>query len=151
MFKTFCATHSQVNRYADYAPVVMRLIVAAIFIVHGGQKLFGLFGGSGIDGTIGFFASQGIEPAIFWAWLVAVTEFFGGIAILLGLFVRFFAVALAIDMLVAMAVVHLDNGFLVSKGGIEFVLAIFGLCVSLALTSSKKWSVDDLLCKKFCK
>lgn len=146
-----CSNHSIVDRYADYAPVVMRLIVAAIFIVHGGQKLFGWFGGGGIDGTMGFFASQGIEPALLWVWLVAITEFFGGVAILLGVLTRVVALALVIDMAVALFVVHLSNGFLVSKGGIEFVLAIIGLCLSLVLLGSKKWSVDSLLCKKCCK
>jgi len=151
MFKLICPTHSVANRYSDYAPIVIRLILAAIFIVHGGQKLFGLFGGSGIEGTIGFFASQGIEPALFFAWLVALVEFFGGIAMIIGLLTRIFAIALTIDMLVAMTVVHFENGFLVNKGGVEFTLAILGLSISLILIGSKKWSLDNWLCKKFCR
>ena len=85
---------------AIWAPLVIRIALGIIFMVHGAQKLFGVFEGGGIEGTAQFLQSMGVVPALFWAWIVALVEFFGGLFVLIGLFVRITSVLLIINMAV---------------------------------------------------
>src|SRR3989338_975175 len=95
---------------AQWASLILRVVVGIVFFAHGGQKLLGWFGGSGIDGTAGFLQQIGFAGAGFFAWVLALVEFFGGIALILGAFTSVVAVLLAINMLVAILAVHLKNG-----------------------------------------
>ena len=72
--------------------------LGAIFMAHGAQKLFGAFGGNGMTGTVGMIEFLGVGPPLFWAWVVALVEFFGGLAILLGFLTRVAAVLIIITM-----------------------------------------------------
>ena len=72
-------------RYA-YANLLLRIPVGLIFIAHGAQKLFGVLGGPAIHGTAQFLEQIGIFPGVFWAVVVGFVEFFGGIAVILGIF-----------------------------------------------------------------
>src|SRR3989344_7803034 len=81
---------------ADWAPLALRLVLAAVFIVHGYPKLFKDF-----QGTSGFLANLGFKPGAFWAVVLGVSEFFGGIALLLGVVSRIVASLLIISMTVA--------------------------------------------------
>ena len=96
------------EKYKDYAVLSLRVVLGIIFIYHGYQKLFG-----GLAGTGQFFASLGIPLASFFAVIVALVEFFGGIALLIGFLTRWASVLLGIGMLVAFFLVHLKNGFLI--------------------------------------
>jgi putative oxidoreductase len=117
--------------------LLLRAVVGLVFVVHGGQKLFGF----GLAGTAGFLGSLGIPlPTIAAAGLVAV-ELLGGVALLLGAWTRIAATLLAADMLVAMLTVHLRGGFFVPDG-VEFVLTLFGGCLALAGLGAGPWSVD---------
>jgi putative oxidoreductase len=99
---------------------------------HGLGKLVGApFAGGGIEGTIGFFASVGIPMPAVMAWVVALVEAVGGLALILGVAVPVFAAALAINMAVALLTVHLSKGFSVSGGGYEFVLTLLAGSVCL--------------------
>src|SRR2546422_7834297 len=89
------------------AVLILRLFLGVVFVMHGSQKLLGAFGGSGITGFAGLLAKYGIEPHVLWAWVVAITEFVGGICILFGFLTRFWAAGLVIDMTVAVVKVHL--------------------------------------------
>lgn len=133
---------------AQWGPLILRLAVGAVFFAHGAQKLFGWFGGPGIAGTAGFFGQIGLAPAAFWAWVVAFTEFFGGIALILGLVTSVAAVLLAINMAVALFAVHLRNGFFLSNGGAEYVLTLFAASVALALTGPGAWALNNKFCRK---
>ena len=86
---------------AGWAPLALRIPIGIIFVAHGAQKLFGWFGGYGLEGTGQFMASIGLTPGYLMALLAGSAEFFGGLALLFGLLVRPAAAALAFAMLVA--------------------------------------------------
>jgi putative oxidoreductase len=124
------------------ALLILRLFLGVVFVMHGSQKLLGAFGGSGIAGFAGLLAKYGIEPHVLWAWVVAITEFVGGICILFGFLTRFWAAGLVIDMAVAVVKVHLVNGFFWTKGGFEFVLTLGVIALVLLMTGPGAMSMD---------
>ena len=136
--------------YPSWAPIFARLTLGIIFFAHGSQKLLGWFGGSGWSGTIQFFEQSGV-PA-FLAILLIITEFFGGIAIILGFFTRLAALGLTVAMIVAIYKVHLPNGFFLNwfnvpnmGHGIEYSLALIGLSLSLLVWGAGNLSVDQMI------
>ena len=133
---------------AGYSTLALRVPVGIIFIAHGAQKLFGWFGGYGLEGTGGWMESIGLAPGFLMALLAGSAEFFGGLFILLGLLTRPAAIALAFTMLVAIFSVHFANGLFMSNNGYEFGLALLAASVSLALSGSGKAAVDQILAKK---
>ncbi len=133
---------------AGYAPLALRLPISIIFMAHGSQKLFGWFGGYGLQGTGQWMASIGIEPGVFMAFLAGSGEFFGGLLLLIGLLTRPAAVVTAFTMVVAILSVHIGNGLFLSNNGYEFGLALLAATVSLAVSGAGKLSVDDVLSKK---
>jgi putative oxidoreductase len=132
------------NRYASYGPFALRIVVGVIFVMHGAQKLFGAFGGGGIDGTAQFFEQAGIAPGVFWAWVAGLVEFFGGLALLLGAVTRYAALLLAIQMLVAIFAVHLPHGFFLPQG-FEYALTLLGANVALLLGGAGELALDPYL------
>lgn len=135
-FNKLLATH------AGWGPLALRLAAGIIFVAHGSQKLFGWFGGNGLEGTAGWMASIGLEPGIPMAVLAGSAEFFGGLALIIGLLVRPAAVALAITMLVAIFAVHWSNGLFMANNGYEFALSLFAISVALVFTGGGKASLD---------
>lgn len=130
---------------ASFAPLALRVPAGIIFMAHGAQKLFGWFGGYGLEGTGKWMASIGLEPGFLMALMAGSAEFFGGLFILLGLLTRPTAFVLAITMLVAIVTVHLDKGLFMSNGGYEFGLALLAMSVSLLASGAGRLSVDNLL------
>lgn len=128
-----------------YDALALRLVAGAIFIGHGAQKLFGWFGGGGLEGTGQWMGSIGLEPGYLMALLAGGAEFFGGILLVLGLLTRPAALACAFTMVVAIVVVHLDNGFFMKNGGYEFGLALLAMSVALVLRGAGSLSVDEKL------
>ncbi|HJR41066.1 MAG TPA: DoxX family protein [Gemmatimonadaceae bacterium] len=125
--------------------LVLRLGLGIIFMAHGAQKLFGWFGGAGIEGTAGFFASLGIPAPEILAWVVAILEVFGGLLVILGMFTRVIPAFLAIDVTVALFTVHLPAGFFVKPqgpDGIEFVLIMAVASLTLAFSGAGAYSLD---------
>lgn len=132
------------KKYSGYGLVSLRIGIGVVFLLHGLGKLLavGPFA-IGISGTSGFFSSIGIPVAIFFAWIVALVETFGGLAILAGFQTRLASLLVAVDMLVAFLVVHITNGFNVANEGGELVWVLFFGAVTLMLLGhGKKWSVD---------
>lgn len=125
--------------------LALRVPVGIIFAAHGAQKLFGWFGGYGLDGTGQFFGSMGLNPGYLMALLAGAAEFFGGLALVVGLFVRPAAAALAFAMLVAIFAVHWSKGFFLDKGGYEYALALFAASVSLLFSGGGRFSADAAL------
>jgi putative oxidoreductase len=111
--------------------------VATIFIRHGYQKLF-VFGFAGVSGA---FTHMGVPLPGFTGPFIGFLEFFGGIALLLGLLTRVFAFGLVCDMLVAILLVQLSRGF--SAFELEFML--LGSSLALAFTGAGRFSVDALI------
>lgn len=122
-----------------------RLAAGVIFTAHGAQKLFGWFGGYGLEGTAGWMASIGLEPGYLLALLAGSAEFFGGLLLILGLLVRPSAIVLAITMLVAIVCVHLEHGLFMSNNGYEFGLALLAISAGLAIRGAGSVSVDRVI------
>lgn len=127
----------------DTLPV--RLGAGVIFAAHGAQKLFGWFGGYGLEGTGGWMESIGLAPGVLMAALAGGAEFFGGLLLIAGLAVRPAALVLAITMLVAIVTVHLQNGLFMSNNGYEFGLALLVISVALLVRGAGSLSVDRVL------
>ena len=127
---------------AGYGLTVLRIVVGIIFAAHGSQKLFGLFGGYGLAGTAQWMESIGLTPGYLMATLAGGTEFFAGLALIIGLLVRPAALGLAILSLVAIFSVHIGNGLFMANNGYEFALALLAGSVAVLIEGAGKLSVD---------
>ena len=122
--------------------LLLRLALASVMIVHGAQKLFGAFGGSGLTGTARYFGSLGIPAPEGVVWAVSIAEFGGGILLLIGLFTSVAAAAIAVVMAGAIAIAHWPNGF-TGEGGYEFPMMNLAVAVALVLTGPGRYSLDE--------
>ena len=120
--------------FGAFAPLLLRVILGAVFIVHGYPKLFKNF-----SETAGFFESIGIRPSKFWVFVVGAVEFFGGIALVFGFATQLVAALIAINMLGAIAKVKFRQGFV---GGYEFDLTLLIIALSLILTGPGAYALD---------
>ncbi|WP_407330625.1 DoxX family protein [Enterovibrio sp. 27052020O] len=134
---------------AGFAPLALRVPVGIIFMAHGAQKLFGWFGGYGLEGTGQWMASIGLAPGYLMALMAGSGEFFGGLFILLGFLTRPSAVVLAFTMFVAIVTTHLGNGLFMANNGYEFGLALMAAAVSLAFSGAGKLALDGKLATAF--
>ncbi|NQZ54526.1 MAG: DoxX family protein [Piscirickettsiaceae bacterium] len=125
--------------------LAVRFVVGVTFAAHGAQKLFGWFGGYGLEGTAGWMASIGLEPGLLLATLAGSAEFFGGLLLIIGLLVRPAAFVLAVTMVVAIVTVHLDNGLFMSNNGYEFALALLAVTIGLMVRGAGSLSADRIL------
>lgn len=132
---------------AGWSPLALRLPLGIIFAAHGAQKLFGWFGGYGLEGTGQWMASIGLAPGYLMALLAGGAEFFGGLLLILGLLVRPATAVLAVTMLVAIFGVHIGNGLFMSNNGYEFALALLAAVVALAISGAGRASLDAALAR----
>ncbi len=132
--------------YQDLGLLVLRLALGAAFIVHGYPKLFKMFAG-----FAGWLDSIGIKPGKFWALVVGVVEFFGGIAIILGLFTQIAAALIAVNMFVAMAKVKWGTTKFVEseRMGWELDLVYFAASVMLLVSGAGGYALDYYLPFRF--
>src|SRR5436189_4080490 len=128
----------------NIALLVFHVMIGLLFAGHGAQKLFGSFGGPGLDATSGFFDSLGLRPGWLHARAAASVEFVGGILIALGLVAPFAAAALIAVMVAAIATVHFKNGLWNGNQGYEFNLVLMGALFVLAATDAGIYSLDHL-------
>ena len=133
---------------AGWSALALRVPVGIIFAAHGAQKLFGWFGGYGLEGTAGWMDSIGLSPGMLMALLAGAAEFFGGLALIIGLLTRPAAAALSVAMLVAIFAVHFENGLFMANNGYEFGLALLAASVSLLFSGAGNLSADKLLSSK---
>lgn len=126
---------------AYWAPVPLRVTLGMVFLAHGSQKLFGLFGGPGLGKVSEIVASLGFQPAWLWAVMLAMSEWLGGLALLLGLFTRWAVLPLLVVMGVAYAKVHAPHGFFLPQG-FEYVWVISGGLLALLVAGSGALSCD---------
>ncbi|MGZ8697940.1 MAG: DoxX family protein [Gaiellaceae bacterium] len=124
-----------------YGPAVLRLAVGTIFVAHGAQKLFGIWGGPGLSGTAAFLGQLGLGPGFPLALLVGIVEFGGGLMLIAGALTLFAALALAVNMGVAIWKVHLTSGFFL-PASYEYNIVLIGALISLMLTGPGAFSID---------
>ncbi|MGA7116588.1 MAG: DoxX family protein [Hyphomicrobium sp.] len=126
--------------------LIVRVAAGLTLIPHGAQKLFGLFGGAGLDGTAQFFeANLGLTPGLLFAALAGGTEFFGGLFLALGLMTRLSALAVCVLMAYAAFAVHLGNGFFWTAGGLEYPLLWGLVALGFVIRGGGAYSVDQAI------
>lgn len=130
---------------AGIASLVLRVPTGLILAAHGSQKLFGAFGGYGLEGTGQWMASIGLEPGVLMAFLAGSAEFFGGLALVLGLLTRPAAALTAFTMLVAIFSTHISNGLFLANNGYEYALTLMIVSLTLLIQGAGSYSVDNLL------
>ncbi len=134
------------GRLSGLSYPMIRFFTGLILVPHGAQKLFGWFGGSGLEATGQTFASNlGLEPGLLFAALVGLTEFLGGLFLAVGFLTRPSALAIAIVMAVAVFAVHLPNGFFWGAGGYEYPLLWGLVALALAFRGGGALSADRAL------
>ena len=125
--------------------LVLRIGVGLTVAAHGAQKLFGWFGGSGIQGFAGMLGQMRFSPARGWAWAAALAEFVGGLLVAAGLLSPIGSFAIIGSMAVVILAVHARNGFWNKDGGIEFPLLIAVVALALSVSGPGAFSLDRLL------
>ncbi len=130
----------------------LRLVMGIVIIPHGAQKLLGWFGGYGLDGTMGYFASLGV-PALF-GWLAITAEVVGGLALMAGFLSRIAAFGVAATLVTAVMLQHASVGFFMNWGGtlqgegFEYHILAVAICTAIMIGGSGPYSVDRLLARR---
>ncbi|WP_440465138.1 DoxX family protein [Psychrobacter sp. ASPA161_6] len=140
--------HKALLSNAGAAALILRVPIGLILAAHGAQKLFGWFGGNGLAGTAQWLSSMGMEPGLLMAILAGGAEFFGGLALVLGLLTRPAALVAAFTMLVAIFSVHIGNGLFAADGGYEYALVLMVALLALAVQGGGSLSMDKALSEK---
>ena len=133
---------------AGLAAFILRVPTGLILAAHGAQKLFGAFGGYGLEGTGQWMDSIGLEPGMLMAFLAGSAEFFGGLALALGLLTRPAALLTAFTMLVAVFSVHISNGLFMANNGYEYALTLMMVSLALLVQGAGAFSLDNLISRK---
>ena len=123
-----------------WGPALLRSVIGIVFLMHGGQKLFVW----GVHGVASFLGHIGVPLPAFFAVVVTLVEFIAGAALVLGLWTRWVALPLAIDMLVAILTVKFRGGFFAPRG-FEYELTLLTACLSLAFMGGGRASLDSLI------
>ena len=135
----------------DVSLTTLRLVLGVVFFAHGAQKMLGWFGGFGFHATMGFLTHVGLPAPV--AFLVIVIEFFGGLGLVVGFLTRIAALGIGIEMIGAIFMIHLPNGFFMNwmgtqKGeGIEYHLLVLAMAATLLLRGAGAFSLDKALSK----
>ncbi len=137
----------------DISCLVLRVLLAVVFFAHGAQKVLGWFGGRGLEATMAYFTKMQHIPAEF-AVLAIAAEFLGPICLFVGFLTRVAAFAIAVEMAVAVYLVHLKFGFFVNWSGkqagegFEYHILVFAITIALMIKGSGKCSIDRLISRK---
>ncbi len=134
----------------DTATMILRVLLGVVFFPHGMQKLLGWFGGYGFGGTMGFFTGTLGIPAVF-AFLAIIAEGLGALGLLTGFLTRLSAFGIAVNMAVAVYMLHFQNGFFMNwfgkqaGEGYEYHLLVIAIAIALMIKGGGKWSVDRIV------
>jgi putative oxidoreductase len=129
----------------NFALLLVRLTIGSLLAGHGAQKLFGWFGGHGLEGTAGWMESIRLRPGKVWAMLAGLSEFGGGLLILLGFLNPLGPLAVIGAMGMATAKVHWGKPIWVTSGGAELPITNMSVALALALSGPGDYSLDHLL------
>lgn len=128
----------------DAALLVLRIALGVIFFAHGAQKMLGWFGGNGLAATVQGMSQGGIPVPL--VYVAVFTEFFGGLAVIVGALTRLASLGLFVTMLVAIFKVHLANGFFMNGAGgagIEYNVALAAMSLALVLAGPGRIALGD--------
>jgi putative oxidoreductase len=125
----------------DWGILVLRLGLGIMFLAHGLQMAFGLFGGPGVKGFSGMLAGLGFVPAMLWSYVASYTVLIGGLLLIVGIQTRPAAALLLIFIVTAAVKVHLSKGFFLANGGFEYTFVIAAACLALILLGPGKFSI----------
>lgn len=144
--------HLLFSTAGDWSGLILRIVLGAIMLPHGAQKLFGLFGGYGYTQTMRFFTDFMKLP-----WIISVSiiliEFFGAAALIMGIASRVWAFAFMIIMVGAIVTTNYKHGLFMNwfgtqEGeGYEYHLLVIGICITLLIVGSGRYSIDQLILK----
>jgi putative oxidoreductase len=134
------------GRLQGYGIALIRIVTGIVFTMHGYQKIF-VYGFAGVQGA---FTKMGVPMPMVSGPVIAFIEFFGGIALILGLLTRLAALGLAIDMLGAILLVHISKGFFAPMG-YEFPLTLCAIALALVLAGPGPLSVDGVIASRSAK
>jgi putative oxidoreductase len=129
------------ERMLPVAATFVRIVVGIMFLMHVSVKF--KIGAAAVAANV--LGKNGVEPALMWAYVIMCLELVGGICLIIGLFTRFFAAALAIEMLIALFAVHFAKGYAAGGGGYEYVLLIGAVCFAIAIRGGGPYSVDRMI------
>ena len=118
--------------------LILRVVVGVVFIVHGWEKF------ADVDGTVAYFKSAHVPFPTASTIVIAILEFVGGVALVLGLLLPVFGTLLMLDMLGAIVFVHASKGFWVSKDGYEFVMTLAAASLAIAFSGGGALAADGL-------
>jgi len=130
-------------KVSSWGIAILRMAVGIVFAVHGSQKLF-LYG---FSGTTQAFLHMGVPLAAVVAPMVALLEFFGGMALIVGVATRLFAMLLAMEMIGAILIVHGKNGFFLPSG-FEYAFTLLAANIGLMLAGPGAAAVENLFGRK---
>jgi putative oxidoreductase len=133
------------NKMEDLGLLIIRVVIGALFIGHGAQKLFGWFGGYGLKGTGDWLASIGLKPGVTMALFAGLAELVGGLLFTLGLFTPLAAVLIAGTMIMAIAKVHGAHGLWATQNGYEYNLTLIAVVIGVALIGPGSYAIDAFL------
>jgi putative oxidoreductase len=125
--------------------LIVRVIVGALLVGHGSQKLFGWFGGYGLKGTGGYMESVGLRPGPLFALTAGAAELTGGLLFATGLLTPLAAAMVASTMLVAARTDHAGKGLWIFNGGAEYVLTNAAVVIGFAFAGAGDWSLDHAI------
>lgn len=129
------------HRGADFGLLALRLALGVVFVAHGAQKLFGAFGGAGLDGTADMLATMGFRQTQVLAPLLGGTEFAAGILVALGLFTPLAAAGL-LGVMANAVVLGADAGFFLDGGGVEYPAVLGAAALALLFTGPGRVAAD---------
>jgi putative oxidoreductase len=138
-------TSTRGSRLNESAPFIVRLAQGSLMAGHGAQKLFGSFGGPGLEGTSGFMEMLGMRPGRPWAYLAGLSEFGGGLLTALGLLNPLGQLGVIASMSMATRKAHWGKPIWVTEGGAELPLLNIAVSTALMIREPDRYSLDRLL------
>ncbi len=139
-----------INTDDDVSAFVLRVLLGLVFFPHGMQKLTTMFGGYGFTGTMGFFTDKMGIPMLL-AFLAIMAEGLGWIGLIAGLLTRVAAFGIAVNMAVAVYMIHWQNGFFMNwlnnqKGeGFEYHILVIAIAIAIMIKGGGRWSIDKMI------
>jgi putative oxidoreductase len=129
----------------EAAPMIVRVVQGSLMAGHGAQKLFGSFGGPGLEGTTGFMEMLGMRPGRPWAYLAGLSEFAGGVLTALGLLYPLGPLGVIGSMSMAIRKAHWGKPIWVTEGGAELPVLNIAISTALMIREPDRYSLDRLL------